>query len=133
MSAAFEAAVAFPNGLLWLMADEGRHLDIPDVDGVANFWTSPNAWGVAVLHDADGKVNVTVGAGRPDDPELILLHDGVLHSRRRLIEIQTVYLDGVARIHTSAEDIAVVIWGDDPGQPERLHIQCWDFVGEVAA
>lgn len=121
---AFRTTVAFPNALLWLMAEEPRELVIPDVDGMGNRWTSANAWGVAVQHNADGPVTLTIGAEAPDNPGLALLHDGILHSSRRLIEVQTVYLDSVATLRTATEDAAVSIWGDHPDQPEHVHIRC---------
>lgn len=127
MSAEFETTVAFPNALLWLMAENNRELVIPDVDGIGSRWTSGNAWGVAVQHDADGPVTLTIGTGAPANPALALLHEGVLHSSRRLIEIQTVYLDSVATIHTRTEDTAISIWGDHPDQAEYLHIECRDI------
>ncbi|MDQ0769565.1 hypothetical protein QF031_002314 [Pseudarthrobacter defluvii] len=68
MSTVFSATVPFPNALMWLMSEADKELVIPDIDGIANFWTSYNAWGVAVQHDVDGPVRVTIGAreaGRP--------------------------------------------------------------------
>jgi hypothetical protein len=129
----FTATVAFPNGLLWLMSEDGKVLQIPEIDGVANFWASHNTWGIAVLHDAYGEVQVSIGASPPGDPALALLHQGVLHSSRRLITIETVYIDEVARIQTTSEDASISIWGDDPGQPERVHIQRPDIDGEVTS
>lgn len=131
MSSVFTATVAFPNGLLWLMSEAGKDLVIPDIDGVANFWSSQNAWGIAVLHDADGEVQVSIGDSPPDDPALALLHEGVLHSSRRLINVETVYIDRVASFRTRSMGVAISIWGDDPRQPERVHIQCQDIDGEV--
>ncbi|NSX38933.1 hypothetical protein HTS88_21395 [Pseudarthrobacter oxydans] len=127
----FQAAALFPNGLLWLMSEDGKQIEVPDVDGVANFWTSQNAWGIAVLHDADGTVQVSIGDSPPDGPALALLHEGVLHSSRQLIEVQTVYIEPIARFRTRSTDAGISIWGDDPGQPERIHIQCQDIEGEV--
>jgi hypothetical protein len=127
----FHATVRFPNGLMWLMSEENKELEIPDVDGVANFWTSHNAWGVAVLHDADGAVEVSISDSPPDDPSLALLHEGVLHSSRRLINVETVYIDRIASFRTRSTDPTISIWGDDPGQPERIHVQCRDIDGEV--
>lgn len=123
----FKTTVAFPNALMWLMSEDDRELVIPDIDGVANFWTSQNAWGVAVQHDAEGEVNLTIGPNPPQYPSLMRLHEGILHTGRRLIDVQTVYLDSVARFHTRTKDAAISIWGDDPGQPEYVHIQCPDI------
>ena len=123
----FEATVAFPNALMWLMSGAGKELVIPDIDGVATFWTSQNAWGIAVQHDADGPVTVTTGPNPPEDPSLVQLHEGILHTGRRLIDVQTVYLDIIAKFRTTTEDAAISIWGDDPGQPEHVHIQCQDI------
>ena len=128
----FQTTVAFPNGLLWLMSEDNNQLEIPDIDGVANFWTSRNTWGVAVQHDADGEVQVSISGSPPDDPRLALLHEGVLHSSRRLINVETVYIDRVASFRTTLEDVPISVWGDDPGQPERVHIQCRTLDGEVA-
>jgi hypothetical protein len=127
----FQAMVRFPNGLMWLMSEDARELEIPDIDGVANFWTSHNAWGVAVLHDAEGAVDVSIGHDPPADPSLALLHEGVLHSSRRQINVETVYIDRVACFRISSTDPTISIWGDDPRQPERIHIQCQDIDGEV--
>ncbi|MHA7297683.1 hypothetical protein [Pseudarthrobacter sp. MDT3-1] len=132
MSGVFTATVAFPNALLWLMSEDSNQLQIPDIDGVANFWTSANVWGVAVQHDADGDVQVSIGTNPPEHPSLALLHEGVLHSGRQLIEVQTVYIDPVASFRTISTEVQISIWGDDPGQPERVHIQCKDIDGEVA-
>ncbi|MFJ6272427.1 hypothetical protein QMY03_19055 [Arthrobacter sp. KFRI-F3372] len=123
----FEGTVAFPNALMWLMSEDHQELVIPDIDGVANFWTSKNVWGVAVQHDIDGPVTVTVGAEEPQDPALMPLHEGILHTGRQLIDVQTVYLDSITRFKTNTQDAAIRIWGDDPGQPERVHIQCQDI------
>lgn len=133
MSALLEGRFAFPNALMWLMSEVDKQLQVPDIDGVANFWTSENVWGVAVQHDAEGDVHVTIAADPPVDPSLMLLHEGVLHSSRRLIEVQTVYLDTIARFHSKSADAPISIWGDDPGQPERIHIQCGDITGEVSS
>lgn len=119
--------VAFPNALMWLMSEDDGELVIPDIDGVANFWTSQNAWGVAVQHDAEGEVELTIGPNPPEDRSLMQLHEGVLHTRRRLIDVQTVYLDSIAKLRTKAQDAAIAIWGDDPRQPEHVHIQCQDI------
>lgn len=127
MSSIFSATVAFPNGLLWLMSEDNKELQIPEIDGVANFWTSSNVWGVAVQHDADGDVQVSIGTEPPEDPALALLHEGVLHSSRRLINVETVYIDRIASFHTSSTDARISIWADDPGQPERVHIQIPDM------
>ena len=127
----FTATAAFPNGLLWLMSEDSKQIEVPDVDGVANFWSSTNAWGVAVQHDADGEVEVTVSKDPPTNPALALLHEGVLHSSRQLIDVETVYVDRIATFRTRSTDAAIRIWGDDPGQPERVHIQCQDIDGEV--
>ena len=127
MSISFQATVRFPNGLLWLMSEENKQLEIPDIDGVANFWSSHNAWGIAVLHDADGAVDVSIGVAPPDDSRLALLHEGVLHSSRRLINVETVYIDRIASFRTASADVPICIWGDDPRQPDRIHIQCRDI------
>ena len=127
MNEAFETTAPFPNALLWLMAEDDGNLLIPDVDGVGSLWTSENAWGVAVQHDIDGPVTLTIGTEPPDNPALALLHDGALHSGRRHIEVQTVYLDNVATLRTRTEDPSISIWGDHPDQPELVHIQCQDI------
>jgi hypothetical protein len=132
VSPVFTATVAFPNGLLWLMSEDNKQTVIPDIDGVANFWSSRNAWGIAVLDDAEGEVQVSVGDSPPDDPALTLLHEGVLHSSRQLIEVQTVYIDRIASFRTSSTEAPIRVWGDDPGQPERVHIQCRALDGEVS-
>ena len=132
MNGSFQATAAFPNGLLWLMSEAGKELVIPDIDGVANFWSSHNAWGIAVQHDVDGEVRVSISDSPPNDPALALLHEGILHSSRRLIEVQTVYIDRIASFHTSSIEVPLRVWGDDPGQPERVHIQCRTLDGEVS-
>ncbi|WP_459793230.1 hypothetical protein [Arthrobacter sp. AD-310] len=109
------------------MAENDLELVIPDVDGIGSRWTSGNAWGVAVQHDADGPVTLTIGTGAPANPALALLHEGVLRSSRRLIEVQTVYLDSVITFRTGTEDAAISIWGDHPDQAECVHIQCQDI------
>lgn len=131
MSTAFQVTVAFPNGLMWLMSEDNKQLEIPDIDGVANFWSSHNAWGIAVQHDADGELQVSISDSPPDDSRLALLHEGVLQSSRRLINVETVYIDRIASFRTKLEDVPISIWGDDPRQPERVHIQCQDIDGEV--
>lgn len=128
----FQTSVAFPNGLLWLMSEDNNQLEIPDIDGVANFWTSRNTWGVAVQHDAEGEVQISISDSPPVDPRLTLLHEGVLHSSRQLIEVQTVYIDTVARFQINCTEAPIRIWGDDLRQPERVHIQCRAIVGETA-
>lgn len=127
MNDSFQATVAFLNGLMWLMSEDDKELVIPDVDGIANFWSSSNTWGIAVQHDADGELQVSLSAGPPDDPSLKLLHEGILHSSRQLIEVQTVYIDRIARFRTRTAEVSISIWGDGPGQPERVHIQCQDI------
>jgi len=129
----FTATAAFPNGLLWLMSEDSKQIEVPDVDGVANFWSSTNAWGVAVQHDADGEVEVTVSKDPPTNPALALLHEGVLHSSRRLIDVETVYIDRIASFRASSTDARISIWGDDPRQPGQVHIQCHNIDGEVSA
>ena len=123
----FKTVVAFPNALMWLMSEDNQELVIPDIDGVANFWTSQNAWGVAVQHDIDGPVTMTIAPTSPEDPSLMQLHEGLLHSSRRLIDVQTVHLDSIATFRVRTENAAISIWGDDPGQPEHVHIQCQDI------
>ncbi|MDQ0118466.1 hypothetical protein J2T22_001644 [Pseudarthrobacter defluvii] len=108
------------------MAEDDQQLVIPDIDGTANFWTSQNAWGVAVQHDAQGEVELTIGPYPPEDRSLIRLHEGILHTSRRLIEIQTVYLDCIAKLRTKTQDAVIPIWSDDARQPEHVHIQCHD-------
>ncbi|WP_324642425.1 hypothetical protein [Pseudarthrobacter sp. LT1] len=123
----FSTTAAFPNALMWLMSEDDQELVIPEIDGVANFWTSQNAWGVAVQHDAEGEVELTIGPNPPEDPSLMQLHEGILHTGRRLIDVQTVYLDSIARFRTRSEDTPIRIWGDDPKQPEHVQIQCPDI------
>ncbi|WP_285248848.1 hypothetical protein [Pseudarthrobacter sp. efr-133-R2A-89] len=127
----FTATAPFPNALMWLTSEDAQELVIPDVDGVANIWTSENAWGVAVQPDIDGSVTLTIGPAAPDNTAMTLLHDGVLHSGRRLIEVQTVYLETIAWFRSTTHDVALRIWGDDPGQTEHIHIQCPD-IKEIA-
>lgn len=64
---------------------------VPDIDGVSSFWSTDSALAVAVQHDAEGHVQIRVGTDPPDDPSLALLHEGMLHSNRRLVETQTVH------------------------------------------
>lgn len=56
----------------------------------------------------------------------------MLHSSRRLIKVETVYADIVARFRTRSADVPINIWADDPGHPERVHIQCPDIDGEIS-
>lgn len=72
MSRDFTVTAAFPNGLMWLMSEDKEQLQIPDVDGIANFWTSRNAWGVAVQHDAEGEMQLSIGRQPPQDTSLTL-------------------------------------------------------------
>ncbi|MEV7132083.1 hypothetical protein AB0N24_04260 [Arthrobacter sp. NPDC093128] len=54
------------------MSEDKEQLQIPDVDGIANFWTSRNAWGVAVQHDAEGEMQLSIGRQPPQDTSLTL-------------------------------------------------------------
>jgi hypothetical protein len=132
VSAAFSTTVAFPNGLLWLMSEDAKELFIPDIDGVANFWSSSNTRGVTVQHDADGEVEVSISGDPPTNPALALLHEGVLHSSRQLIDVETVHIDRIGSFRASSTDARISIWGDDPGQPGQVHIQCHNIEGEVS-
>jgi len=111
MSNIFEGTAAFPNALMFLFSEDARHTQVPDIDGVANFWSTDSCWAQAVQHDAEGDVQISIGTNPPDDPALALLHEGVLHSSRRLVEIQTVYIDTIARFRTWSSDIPIIIWG----------------------
>lgn len=131
MSTPFEGTVAFPNALMFLCSEDVRQVEVPDIDGVANFWSTSSCWAQAVQHEAEGDVRLSIGTNPPDDPALALLHEGVLHSSRRLVEVQTVDIDTIARFRTWSSDIPISIWGDDPGQPERIVIQCPNIAMEV--
>lgn len=131
MSNIFEGIFSFPNALMFLFSEDARLVQVPDIDGVASFWSTDSAWAVAVQHDADGHVQIRVGTDPPDDPSLALLHEGVLHSSRRLVEIQTVHIDTIARFRTWSNDSLISIWGDDPRQPERILIHCPDIAASA--
>lgn len=115
MSGGFQTTVAFPNGLMWLMSQDDKQVEIPDIDGVANFWVSHNTWGICAQHEADGEVQVSISGSPPHDPSLALLHQGVLHSNRQLIEVQTVYVARIPSFRIRTTDVPISIWGDDPG------------------
>lgn len=132
MSNIFEGTVAFPNVLMFLFSEDARHTQVPDIDGVANFWSTNNCWAQAVQHDAEGNVQISIDTN-PPDAALALLHEGALHSSRRLVEIQMVYIDTIARFRTWSSDIPIIIWGEDPRQPERILVQCPDIAGEASA
>ncbi|CAI3794224.1 hypothetical protein NKCBBBOE_01007 [Pseudarthrobacter sp. MM222] len=124
MSYIYEGSVAFPNALMLLIAEDYKQAEIPDIDGIANFWSTASVWAQAVQHVAEGDVLLRIGKNPPDDPALALLHQGVLHSSRRLVDIHTVYLDSIARFRTRSRDVPISIWGDDARQPERVVVQC---------
>jgi hypothetical protein len=53
---------------------------------------------LAVQHDAEGEVELQITNDTPKESNMTLLFDGVLPTRRRRIEIQTVYLDRLTGI-----------------------------------
>jgi hypothetical protein len=75
-------------------------------------------------------VEVIVSKDPPTNPALALLHEGVLHSSRQLIDVETVYIDRIASFRASSTDARISIWGVDPGQPGQVHIQCHNIDGD---
>ncbi|WP_426988450.1 hypothetical protein [Pseudarthrobacter sp. Y6] len=117
----FSQRVAFPNALLLFQTEDAP--EVPDIDGVANKWQTSSMLALAVLHDAEGEVDLQIRTDTPS-PKLFLLFEGRLRSTRKQVQLITVYLDTLANIRTSGEHLDLRVWGDDPRQPEVVIIEC---------
>lgn len=71
---------------------------VPEIDGAANIWQSESMLALAVQHDAEGDVELQITNETPSASNMALLFDGILPTGRRLVEVQTVYLDCVTGI-----------------------------------
>ncbi len=130
MSTLLRQRVAFPNALLLLETEDDPV--VPDIDGMANKWETPNMLAIAVQHDVDGEVDLRIATAAPDSG-LVLLFEGTLLTSRRLVKLITVYLDPIASIRTLTEDVQFRVWGDHPREPEKVIIECLDLVEVEAA
>ncbi|XAS67515.1 hypothetical protein V3C33_19180 [Micrococcaceae bacterium Sec5.7] len=103
MSELFRRRIAFPNALLLLQTEDAP---VPDIDGIANTWQTSSMLALAVLHDAEGTVDLQICTDTPS-PDLLLLFDGRLRSTRNLVQLITVYLDTVANIRIPTDHVDV--------------------------
>ncbi len=131
MSHIFDSEVPFPNALMFLMSEDERLVEIPEIDGVANFWRTNTVLAQAVQHDIDGPIRLQIATTAPRELNMRPLYEGLMHSDRRALEIRNVYLERIFRFRTWSHDVKVSIWGDDPRQPERVLVQCPDIAGEI--
>ncbi|TQJ34952.1 hypothetical protein FBY36_2202 [Arthrobacter sp. SLBN-122] len=100
MSELFRRRIAFPNALLLFQTEDAP--EVPDIDGIANKWQTSSMLALAVLHDAEGEVDLQICTDTPST-ELLLLFDGRLRSTRKLVQLITVYLDTVANIRIPSD------------------------------
>ena len=121
VSELFRQRVAFPNALMLLQTEDAP--EVPEIDGIANKWQTPSMLALAVLHDAEGQVDLQIRTDLPF-PKLLPLFDGRLRSTRQMVQLITVYLDVIANITTPSDHLDVRVWGDDPRQPEVVVIEC---------
>jgi hypothetical protein len=121
MSELFRRRLAFPNALLLIQTEDAP--EVPDIDGIANKWQTSSMLALAVLHDAEGEVDLQIRTDTPSS-ELFLLFDGRLRSTRKLVQLITVYLDTVANIRIPGDHLDLRVWGDDARQPEVVIIEC---------
>ena len=126
MSHLFKTTTSYPNALMLLITEDDP--SVPDIDGIANIWQSESMLALAVQHDAEGDVELQITNEAPSASNMTLLFEGVLATSRRLVEIQTAYLDRIAGIRTLTEELPLRIWGDDPRQPEHVVIECRGLV-----
>lgn len=126
MSPLFKTTAAYPNALMLLITEDDPN--VPDIDGIANIWQSESMLALAVQHDVDGDVELRITHEAPSSSKMILLFEGILPTGRRLVEIETVYLDRIAGIRTLTGELPIRIWGDDPRQPEHVVIECLGLV-----
>ena len=126
MSHLFRATASYPNALMLLATEDDP--TVPGIDGVANIWQSESMLALAVQHDAEGDVELQITNETPSASNMTLLYEGILPTGRRLVEIQTVYLDRITGIRTLTEELPLRIWGDDPRQPEHVVIECLGLV-----
>ena len=121
MSELFRRRLAFANALLLVQTEDDP--EVPDIDGIANKWQTSSVLALAVLHDAEGEVDLQIRSDRPYK-ELFLLFEGTLRSTRKLVQLITVYLDTLANIRILGDHLNVRVWGNDPRQPEVVVIEC---------
>lgn len=126
MSHLLKTTASYPNALMLLVTEDNP--TVPEIDGAANIWQSESMLALAVQHDAEGDVELQITNETPSASNMALLFDGILPTGRRLVEVQTVYLDCVTGIRTLTEEPPLRIWGDDPRQPERVVIECLGLV-----
>lgn len=121
MSELFRRRLVFANALLLVQTEDDP--EVPDIDGIANKWQTSSVLALAVLHDAEGEVDLQIRSDRPSK-ELLLLFEGTLRSTRKLVQLITVYLDTLANIRILGDHLDVRVWGNDPRQPEVVVIEC---------
>ncbi len=109
MSHLFETTASYPNALMLLVTEDDP--TVPEIDGVSNIWQSGSMLALAVQHDAEGDVELHITNETPSTSNKTLLFHGILPTGRRLVEIQTVYLDRIAGIRTLTEELPLRIWG----------------------
>ena len=126
MSHLLKTTASYPNALMLLITEDDP--TVPEIDGIANIWQSESMLALAVQHDVDGDVELQITNETPSASNMTLLFDGILPTGRRLVEVQTVYLDRITGIRTLTEELPVRIWGDDPRQPEHVVIECLGLV-----
>ena len=126
MSHLLKTTASCPNALMLLITEDDP--TVPEIDGIANIWQSESMLALAVQHDVDGDVELQITNETPSASNMTLLFDGILPTGRRLVEVQTVYLDRITGIRTLTEELPVRIWGDDPRQPEHVVIECLGLV-----
>ncbi|MEO5319165.1 hypothetical protein PV761_11345 [Arthrobacter sp. CC3] len=126
MSHLFKTTASYPNALMLLITEDDP--TVPEIDRVSNIWQSESMLAIAVQHDAEGDVELQITNETPSTSNMTLLFHGLLPTGRRLVEIQTVYLDRITGIRTLTQELPLRIWGDDPGQPEHVVIECLGIV-----
>jgi hypothetical protein len=120
---------SFPNGLLLLVLENSP--EVPDIDGQANNWQNSSMVALAVLHEAEGEVALTVGDIEPP-AEMTLLFEGILNSTRKEIEIWNVYAETLAKFKISSTRFSIKLWGDDPRQASKVFLQFFDANPKLA-
>ncbi|MDP9983694.1 hypothetical protein J2W14_003117 [Pseudarthrobacter oxydans] len=111
-----KTTASYPNDLMLLITEDDP--TVPEVDRVADIWQSESMLALAVQHDVEGDVELQITNETPSTSSMTLLFHGILPTGRRLVEIQTVYLDRITGIRTLTEELPLRIWGDEPRQPE---------------
>jgi len=106
------------NSLLWIR--DPTIEDLPEIDGVGAFWSTPSCVAVGCVPDCDGDTEITIGPAEAVGLESTPLFDRILPTPSRRLIVETVMKETILQASVRSAETRVRIWTD--GHPASAFV-----------